>query len=74
MTSSSRAEAMSEISLRFTQRYGTKNSELIDTRVKELGNKRKLNTSDITKVENKIKNDLKNMRVKPKRASNNLVS
>ena len=65
---------MSEISLRFTQRYGTKNSELIDTRVKELGNKRKLNTSDITKVENKIKNDLKNMRVKPKRASNNLVS
>ena len=73
MTTSSRADAMAEISLRFTQRYGSKNRELIDERVKELSKKRKLNTSDITKVENKIKKQL-GMRAHKRRPSNNLVS
>ena len=48
MTTSSRKEAMNEITRRFTQRYGTKNSELIEEHVKELEGLRKLNTSDIT--------------------------
>ena len=59
MTTSSRKEAMNEITRRFTQRYGTKNSELIEEHVKELEGLRKLNTSDITQVENKIKKELR---------------